>query len=65
MRCYTPAAAGVVPFAIAQEEEASLGEEGEDGLTDGIISNVLDSEDDQDQDATHPLQLLPSCTSMK
>jgi hypothetical protein len=39
VRRYIPAAAGVVPFAIAQEE---------DGLTDGIVSNVLDSEDDQD-----------------
>jgi hypothetical protein len=46
-----PAAPGVVPFVIAQEEEASLGDEGED-LADGIVSNVLDGDDDQDQDAT-------------
>jgi hypothetical protein len=66
VRCYIPAAAGVGPFAIAQEEEASLGEEEEeDDLTDGTVSNVLESEDDQDQDATQPLQIPSSCTSMK
>ncbi len=37
VRCYIPAAAGVVPFAIAQEDEALLGEE-EDYLTDGTVS---------------------------
>jgi hypothetical protein len=50
---------------VKKKKTASLGEEEEDGLTDGIISNVLDGEDDQDQDATHPLQLLHSCTSLK
>ena len=34
------AAGGVVPFAIAQEEEASLGEE---DFTDDIVSDVLDA----------------------
>jgi hypothetical protein len=33
------AAGGVVPFAIAQEEQASLGEEVET-LADGIVSDV-------------------------
>jgi hypothetical protein len=62
------AAGGVVPFAIAQEEQASLGEEEqEETLADSIVSNVLDDQnvnqantaeqDDanlglQDQDAT-------------
>src|SRR5919106_6278544 len=36
------AAGGVLPFAIAQEEQASLGEE--DSLADGIISDVLDDD---------------------
>ncbi|MDQ3966764.1 MAG: HYR domain-containing protein [Thermoproteota archaeon] len=49
------AAAGImVPFAIAQEEEASLGEE-QDSLADGIISDVLDDDenviDEQDNTA--------------
>jgi hypothetical protein len=52
-----PAAAGVVPFVIAQEEEASVGDEGED-LADGIVSNVLDGDDDQDQDATQDEDLM-------
>jgi hypothetical protein len=49
-----------------KKRTTSLGEkEEEDDLTDGTVSNVLDSEDDQDQDATQPLQILSSCTSMK
>jgi hypothetical protein len=61
VRYYIPAAAGgVVPFAIAQEEQASLGEAEENDLTYGTVSNVLDGQDDQDQDVTQPLQILPS-----
>ena len=48
-----PAVAGVLPFAIAQEEEASLGEE--ETLADSIVSNVLDDQNvavvDQDNTA--------------
>lgn len=44
------AAGGVVPFAIAQEEEASLGEE--DDLADRIVSDVLDDQSIVDQDNT-------------
>jgi hypothetical protein len=51
---------------LHKKRTTSLGEkEEEDDLTDGTVSNVLDSEDDQDQDATQPLQILSSCTSMK
>jgi hypothetical protein len=37
------AARGVLPFAIAQEEQASLGEQ-DSSLTDGIVSDVLDDD---------------------
>ena len=37
------AAGGVLPFAIAQEEKASLGEQ-DSSLADGIVSDVLDGE---------------------
>jgi hypothetical protein len=45
------AAGGVVPFAIAQEEQASLGEE-DDILADGIVSDVLDDQNVVDQHST-------------
>jgi hypothetical protein len=45
------AAGGVVPFAIAQEEQASLGEE-DDTLADGIVSDVLDDQNVVDQHNT-------------
>ena len=35
------AAGGMVPFAIAQEEQASLGEE-DSSFADSIVSDVLD-----------------------
>ena len=40
------AAGGVVPFAIAQEEQASLGEQ-EVSLADGIASDVLDDQNER------------------
>jgi hypothetical protein len=50
------AAAGVAPFIMAQQEEdASLGEQEEEGLADMIVSDVLDDESvvvlDQDNTA--------------
>ncbi len=38
------AAGGVLPFAITQEELASLGQEQEETLADSIVSNVLDDQ---------------------
>ena len=40
------AAGGVLPFAIAQEEQASLGEQ-EVSLADGIVSDVLDDQNER------------------
>ncbi len=45
------AAGGVVPFAIAQEEQASLGED--NSLADGIVSEVLDDHNNVVVDQQH------------
>lgn len=45
------AAGGVVPFAIAQEEQASLGED--NSLADSIVSDFLDDHNDVVVDQQH------------
>jgi len=59
--CALPAAAGVVPTAIAQEEDASLDDD--QNLASDIVSEVLgggDADDETDQDATNTATINPN-----
>ena len=57
------AAGGVVPFAIAQEEQASLGED--NSLADGIVSDVLDDHNNVVVDQQHNTAFAIMLNSIK